>query len=835
MAAQLITLVFTDVVGSSAAKRDAHLGSNVQIRDRVYLEAVQSKHFRLVRGALAEHKGKELMTMGDAFFLSFEETLDALRCCAAIQQRLHDQPIDTMNGPLSLRIGINVGMPEFFEGSWHGTDVDVAARAQSVASSRQIIVTHAARQLVGEVMGIKFRPLGTFALKGVGNVKLWDADYDHHGLRPASVPSNEQRRRQRVIVSSFLAALLLPLLLLGAWFAWKQHASPTAAANATGPQSSVIVADFENKTGDPVFDATLTQAFTIQLEQSPVIAVISPQHLRKSMKFLGKSPNDPLTPAIAQEIGVREGDKAYITGNINRLGDAYLIAVTAVNPSNGDTIASAQAQAAGKDKVLDALTDVSAQMRGKLGESLASIEKLDTPLGQATTPSLEAFRAFALGDVEHLKGNDVPDAEGHYRQALEIDPNFATAWARLGAVYDNVCQYTKSIECYKKAFDLSTNVSERERFTIDGFYYGNVTGNIQKMIDTLSLAVRTYPKDANYYVDLGIAQSQAGQLEQALASQQQALALSPESAINFVNVMSCLIALDRFPEAQLLSAQIQKLGMIDTSNVANLYYLHAFTGDAAAMAQDVAEVKGRPDESIMTSTVALTNEYLGQYVEAERNWRLSEQQCAQQQAGDAEAFARLNRVNGRLMAGLPVDAATEVKSALALDHSRLTQLSAAEAYALANLPSEANAMIDQMVREHPEDTLVNQMWVPVCRALMAQNAHNPKAALQALDGFEAYYLVCSSEYIRGCAFLDLKDGPHAIAAFQRATKYRGAAVTNFHQDYGQAQLGLARAYLLTGDKAAAKKSYEAFFLTWKDADPDLPQLVAAKKEYAALN
>jgi class 3 adenylate cyclase/TolB-like protein len=355
VAQQVVTLVFTDVVGSSAAKRDADLGSNVSLRDHAYLEAIQSKHLRVVRSAVAEHKGKEVMTIGDSFFLTFDELLDALRCAAAIQQRLFDQPIDTLTGPLRLRIGIHTGAPEYFEGSWHGTDVDIASRIQSVASPRQIIVSHVTRQLLGEPMGIKFRPLGTFALKGVGNVKLWDADYDYHGLRPAAVLSNEARNRARLVRLALLGAVLLPVLLVSFWFLWKQHA-PFAAAAATpatpalsGAPSSIIVADFENKTGDPVFDATLTQAFIIQLQQSPVITVVSPQHLRQSMKYLGKSPDDPLTPTMAQDIGVREGDKAYVTGAITKLGNAYLITANAINPATGDSIASEQAQAADKD------------------------------------------------------------------------------------------------------------------------------------------------------------------------------------------------------------------------------------------------------------------------------------------------------------------------------------------------------------------------------------------------------------------------------------------------------------------------------------------------------
>jgi class 3 adenylate cyclase len=228
VAAQLITLVFTDVVGSSAAKRHADLGSNASARDRAYLEAIQIKHLRVVRDAVAEHGGKEIMTMGDAFFLTFEQPIDALLCCTAIHQGLLDHPIATLNGPLCLRIGLHTGAPEYFEGSWHGTDVDIAARVQSVATPRQIVVTQVTRQLLGDVLGVKFRPLGTFALKGVGDVKLWDADYDHHGLRLPALRSNEQNQRvKRLKLAVSILSVLFSLAMIS-WQLWRQHESKVA-------------------------------------------------------------------------------------------------------------------------------------------------------------------------------------------------------------------------------------------------------------------------------------------------------------------------------------------------------------------------------------------------------------------------------------------------------------------------------------------------------------------------------------------------------------------------------------------------------------------------------
>ena len=255
----------------------------------------------------------------------------------------------------------------------------------------------------------------------------------------------------------------------------RERRTPSGAVTKA-TKDSIILADFVNHTGDPVFDTTLNQALQIDLEQSPVINIVSPQHLVQSVKYLGKPEGTPVTPAIAREIGEREGIKAILTGTIANLGKQYVITLTAQNTATGDEIVSEQAQAPDKEHVLDALGKAAAAMRGKLGEDLESIKKLDTPFGQATTSSLEAFRAYALGDKAHAKAHDIPEAEGHYLRAIELDPNFAMAYARLGVVYINSGQVTKANNYFAKAYELSKNVSERERLYIAGHYYQNRQG-----------------------------------------------------------------------------------------------------------------------------------------------------------------------------------------------------------------------------------------------------------------------------------------------------------------------------------------------------------------------
>jgi tetratricopeptide (TPR) repeat protein len=307
-------------------------------------------------------------------------------------------------------------------------------------------------------------------------------------------------------------AALLAIVFAGAIFRFRSHlgkpnpAGSTGAGPATGSatgtpatsdakplKDAIIVADFINKTGDPVFDSTLNQALRIQLGQSPVLDIVSQQHLRQSLQYLGRKQDDPITPQIAREIGEREGIKAILTGTIAPLGKDYLITLTAQNTATGDDIASEEATAPDKEHVLDALNQVATGMRAKLGESLSSIQRLNAPFGQATTPSLEAFRAYALGDEAHQKGNDIPEARDHYKRALELDPKLAMAWARLGVICLNSGQVSKATEYFTRAWQLSGNVSEREKLYIAGHYYSTVVGDTNKSIETLQVATQEYP------------------------------------------------------------------------------------------------------------------------------------------------------------------------------------------------------------------------------------------------------------------------------------------------------------------------------------------------------
>jgi len=615
----------------------------------------------------------------------------------------------------------------------------------------------------------------------------------------------------------------------------EKGATGSAAASLIHERDSVILSDFANQTGDPVFDTTLTQALEIQLEQSPFLTIVSQQHLRQSLQYLGKPADTKITPEIAREIGIREGIKAIINGSITRLGNQYIVTLQAQSTSNGDSIASEQAQAADKEHVLTALDQATTALRGKLGESLSSIQKLDTPLGQATTPSLEAFRAFALGDVEHFQGKDIPEAEGHYRRALELDPNFAMAWARLGVVYGNSGAAGKAQEYFRKAYDLSANVSEREKLYIAGHYYQNVTGDLTKVIETLELATRTYPQNLDTWVNLGVAYQAIGDMEKANAANQRALDLVSDDAIARENQIVNLTSLNEFPKAKEIATHDLQLEIANSVEYRQtLMPLFFLLGDNAAVQQQLDWAVGKPEEYLLTEGAAFLGEFEGRYRNADGLYQKAFDQAEQQKLPDVAAGILMARAQGKAIAGMCKDVPALVKQALSLDKSKGTVRAAGLPSALCGEAKLAIPLLEDLEKKLPQDTLTNTLLLPQARAADDLAHQRPDQALHDLDAMGSYNLVSQQEYLRGLAYLDLKNGAAAAEALRKVVFAKGAHLSQALQDYPQAELGLARALAMKGDTAGAKQAYRDLFTTWKDADPDLPQLVQAKAEFAAL-
>jgi eukaryotic-like serine/threonine-protein kinase len=608
-----------------------------------------------------------------------------------------------------------------------------------------------------------------------------------------------------------------------------------AGATPIANKDSLILADFVNRTGDPVFDTTLNQALQIDLEQSPVINIVSQQHLAQSVKYLGKPDGTPVTPEIAREIGEREGVKAILTGTIANLGKEYVITLSAQNTATGDEIVSEQAQAPDKEHVLDALGKAATAIRGKLGEDLESIKKLDTPFGQATTTSLEAFRAYALGDKAHFKAMDIPDAEGHYLRAIELDPNFAMAYARLGVVYANSGQVAKANKYFAKAYELSSHASERERFYITGHYNNYVTGNLSKVIETLQEAIQTYPAQVESYVNVNAAYSLLGQFGKALPFGQKSVELQPENGIASENLVVDYLGLGRIAEARTELERARKQGLDSgTEGLMTDMQVYFLENDQQAVQNVLNEVAGRPDEFMVTQALASMQQFDGQYAKAAATTQEAFEQAGRAKAPDVQAAALLLNASARGLAGLCEGSEAAVQQALVLDKSKMSQAYALVAAGVCGDGKQVQSLTQELSTKFPDDTLIQQVYLPLAKGFVALAAGRSQEAVADALPVKPYDANFPGSYLQGLAHLQLHDAGRALSAFHSAIQSPGSNLTSGIPFYAQAQLGLARAYAMGGDKANAKKAYEAFFVTWKNADADLPLLLAAKKEYSAL-
>jgi serine/threonine protein kinase/tetratricopeptide (TPR) repeat protein len=642
-------------------------------------------------------------------------------------------------------------------------------------------------------------------------------------------PSLAARRplRSRMVITG---ALLL-VALAGGVALFRNHFSPKPVPAAL--KDSIVVADFINKTGDPVFDATLNQALRVQLGQSPVLDIISQQHLRQSLQFLGRKQDETITPQIAREIGEREGGKAILIGTIAPLGKAYVITLNAQNTTNGDDIASEEATAPDKEHVLDALNQVATGMRGKLGESLSSIQRLNAPFGQATTPSLEAFRAYALGDEAHQKGNDIPEAEDHYKRALELDPKLAMAWARLGIIRLNTGASSEAAENFTKAYQLSDNVSEREKLYIASQYYSTVVGDLNKSIETLQVATQEYPLQADNFVNLGAFYLTNGEFEKSAAANRKALALQPDNAVALENAVTEAATLSDVTEGDKYIATAQRLGLNGTSLLGTELQYDATKSDWNSVQKIVAETAGRPDQFVVTSALGALLPQLGQIQLARTTLLRAADQAASVHGKDVQAGSLLSAASAGWMVDRCFDLDQTVKQALQLDKGKVTLISAANTLALCNEHKQATEALSALEKRYPQDTLIHELSVPQARAWLAIKAGDAQGALALLERVRAHDAASHAPYLRGLAYLQLKDSRNAIASFQNATRLKGLAYTT-GSPYALSYLGLGRAYAMAGNKQDAKKAYDVFFAEWKNADADLPVIVEAKKEYSQL-
>jgi serine/threonine protein kinase/tetratricopeptide (TPR) repeat protein len=629
------------------------------------------------------------------------------------------------------------------------------------------------------------------------------------------------------------AALVLLVAIVGGWFYWRSHRTVQL-----GEKDTIVLADFVNTTGDPVFDGTLKQALSIQLEQSPFLNVLSDSRVRATLKMMNRAGDERLNYEVAREVCQRSDSKAVLEGSISSVGTHYLISLKAVNCQTGDTLASTSAEAAGRDNVLKQLGAAGDELREKLGESLISVQHYNKPLDQATTSSLEALKAFTEGRHLQWKEGDAASIPFHKR-AVELDPNFARAYGSMGMAYSNMGESQEAIKNFTKAFELRDRVSDRERFYIEASYYSFVTGELPKANESYREWIVAYPDDYVPYANLPLNEMSMAEYEKAVESTRRAIQLAPDSGAGYGNLMGAYVSLDRLDEAKFTYGEsIAKKPDIEYLRELR-YYISFLQNDEAGMQQQLDWAHGKPArEAPMLWAASETAAYHGQL---EKSRSLA-------QAAIQAAKADDNNERGALLTG--AEAAREAefgnnelarqkaKNALTLAGGRDETVVAGLALARAGDTAEAQKIADQLNRQFPLDTIVQGNWLPTIRAAIALQRNTPEQAIAALEparkyelgdlGFGAAYPI----YIRGLAYLRAKQGEQAASEFDKILAHRG--ILKNSPLSALAQLQLARAHALSGDKPAARRSYQDFLSLWQQADTDLPLLKEAQTEYAKL-
>lgn len=597
-------------------------------------------------------------------------------------------------------------------------------------------------------------------------------------------------------------------------------------------QDTILLADFVNTTEESIFDGTLKQGLAVQLAQSPFLHLFADVRVRQTLRLMGRSPDERVTAEIGREICERQGLKALIIGAIAPLGSHYVISLEALNGRTGEALAREQSEAESKEQVLKALSRAASQLREKLGESLGSIQKFDAPL-EVTTSSLEALKAFSLG-LEQTQSGQFLEAIPFYRRAFELDSQFAYAYGTLAVNYYNTRQPKLAAEYAEKAFALRDRMSELEKLRITSFYHAFVTGDVDKGIETVELYKRTYPRDERGPLNLSDRYGTIGQFEKAVTEARQALALNPNNAVAYWNLADSLNHLSRLSEAKEVCDQAIVL-KLDTIALHYFLYQIAFAaGEVPAMQQQLTWASGRLDAYMALDWQTSTAAFLGQW---RRSQDFSRRSIDLALRSDAKEVAARYLAEGALR-GAALGRCAEAKAALAqsmtVEHNRVSQARLALALALCGEVSQAESLVDELIRRYPKDTLINRLWLLVIRAALQLERNNPDEAIQSLEAARRYEAAAEfwPQYVRGSAYLSLKSGDEAAAEFQRIIEHRGEATLSVL--YPLAHLGLARAAALSGDKERSRKEYQTFLALWKDADADLPLLAAAKRESNSL-
>jgi serine/threonine protein kinase/tetratricopeptide (TPR) repeat protein len=630
-----------------------------------------------------------------------------------------------------------------------------------------------------------------------------------------------------------IAAGLVAAMAIGGWF------YDARRAHALSESDTVVLADFTNKTGDAVFDDTLRQGLAVQLEQSPFLSLISEQRAQQTLTLMGKPAGQKLTPEIARELCQRMGSKAYLSGTIASLGSQYVLGISATNCQTGDTLAQEQVLADSKEKVLPKLGEAAIKLRERLGESLKSVQKLATPIEQATTPSLDALQAYSMGRNTMLAQGNYAAAVPLFQRAIQLDPNLAMAYASLGTTYHNMGEKELAAINTRRAFELRAKVSEREKFYIESHYHHFVTGDLEKAKQVYELWKETYPRDSIPVTNLAVVYQTLGQYEQALNEFRASLRLAPNDALEYGNILTIYVNMNRIKEARAAAAEAAAKKLDSPGIRFELYQLAFLQGDTAGMADQLAWAAERPsDDAVLLYYEADTAAYYGQLNKARD---LSRQAVlAAERAGHSERAAGCDAAAGlrEALFGNGAEARKYATRSLKATNARDIQFVAALAMAMVGDRDQAVEFADALKSRFPQDTVVQFNYLPTIYAQIALIDGDPNRALEFLKVAAPYELGLAASsnystymypvYVRAQAYLAAHQGQAAAGEFQKLLNWPGVT---FNEPIGAlAQLGLARAKAMSGETAEAKAAYSNFLSLWKNADNSFPLLSAVRAE-----
>jgi eukaryotic-like serine/threonine-protein kinase len=648
----------------------------------------------------------------------------------------------------------------------------------------------------------------------------------HHNVSSAEYIVSEIKRRKKS--AGVIAGIFLLAIAAGVFYHFNR-------AHALTDKDTILLADFANTTGEPVFDGTLKQALAVQLGQTPFLNIFPDERVRETLRFMGRSPDERITRDIGREICQRQGIKALLVGSISSLGSHYVVTLEALSAQSGDSIARDQVEAENKEQVLSALSKSASRLREKLGESLSSIKKFDRPIDQATTSSLEALKAYATGNELRSSGK-AQESAAFYKRAVELDPNFAMAYARLAVFHGNNAEFGMAQQFAQKAYELRDRVSEHERFYISEKYHNYVTGDTDKVIGVLQAWAKTYPNDFIPHNNLAINYGFIGLRDEALKEAIEAVRLDPRSATARGNLIDGFLVLGRYDEAKQAFDELQEQN--PDSPAAHSYALKlAFArNDLAAVQREIDWSKGKPVEADLLgvqAAIAAREGKMGRVKELINN-AVDILKAQGRKENASQALTDLGAAQAHV--GLCKEALANVAAGLAISRGKISVVTAAAVYGMCGDTGRSQALVDELVKVYPTDTLITQIVVPGIRAQIERSRGNLSQAIQLLESARRFDLGMvagfRTNYIRGLTYLDQRAGKEAAGEFQKILDNPSRDL--FSQLYPLAHLGLARASVISDDQARARKGYQDFFALWKDADTDIPLLQQARTEYEQL-